>query len=64
MEELTPDQQVIEQEALNKYNEVQQKNIEQATGETNELPDGYNPDGTPIEETPEPILGNFKSQEY
>lgn len=64
MEELTPEQQVIEQEALNKYNEVQQKNIEQATGETNELPDGFNPDGTPIDENePEPILGKFKSQE-
>lgn len=63
--EITQEQQaIVEQEAIAKFNEVQQKNIEQATGETNELPEGYNPDGTPIEDNkPEPILGKFNSQE-
>jgi hypothetical protein len=50
-------QQVIEQEAVERYRESQKSLAEIG----DELPDGYNEDGTPIEETP--ILGKFKSQE-
>lgn len=51
------EQQVVEQEAIERYRETQKSQEELA----NEVPEGYNPDGTPKEEAP--ILGKFKSQE-
>lgn len=57
--------QVLEQQALDRYNQSQQDIIEQTSGQTNDLPDGYNPDGTPIDDAnkQEPILGKFNSQD-
>ena len=58
--------QQVEQEALDKFRSSQQNVQEQITGQSDELPEGFNEDGTPIEETTttdEPILGKFKSQE-
>lgn len=53
-------QQQVEQQALDKFNESQQSAQEHISGQTDELPDGYNADGTPKEEL---IAGKFKSQE-
>ena len=57
--------QAVEAEALQKFQEAQQKALEQSGGEIDGVPEGYNPDGTPIVEEggQEPILGKFKSQE-
>ena len=56
--------QVLEQQALDRYNQSQQDIVEQTSGQSNDLPEGFNPDGTPIEENKaEPILGKFNSQE-
>ena len=46
----------IEQEAINRYKE----SLKTDTANTNEVPDGYNEDGTPKEEL---IAGKFKSQD-
>lgn len=44
---LTPEQQVVEQQARDRYN----KAVNPDTNvDPNEVPEGYNPDGTPIEE--------------
>lgn len=58
-------QQQVEQEALDRYNKSQQDIQEKTSGTSDELPEGFNADGTPIvdEPTNEPILGKFKSQE-
>ena len=50
-------QQTIEQEAVERYRESQRPLAERES----DIPEGYNPDGTEITETP--ILGKFKSQE-
>lgn len=60
-DELTPEQQQVEQEALDTYNNSQQEIKEQVTGQTDEIPEGYNSDGTPI--TEDKILGKFESQD-
>lgn len=52
---LTPEQVAEEQAALDRYNESVNP-----TDDTNAIPDGYNPDGTPKEEL---IAGKFKSNE-
>lgn len=50
------EQQAVEQAAIERYRESQKTPEELA----NEVPDGYNPDGTPKEEL---IAGKFKSQD-
>lgn len=50
------EQQIVEQQAIERYRESQ-KTPEELV---NELPNGYNPDGTPIEEL---IGGKFKSND-
>ena len=56
--------QAVEAEALAKFQESQQKIKEQAGGDVEGVPEGYNDDGTPIEETPTELIGGkFKSQE-
>ena len=54
------EQQQVEQQALDKLASSQQSAQEHITGQTDEIPEGYNPDGTPQEEL---IAGKFKSQE-
>lgn len=58
---LTPEQQQVEQEALERVQRAESTAQAQATGQTEEMPEGYNPDGTPIETGL--IGGKFKSQE-
>ena len=54
------EQAAIEQEALAKFNQSKQNIQEQVSGQTDEIPDGYNHDGTPIEEVKKkPIFGKF-----
>ena len=58
------EQQVVEQEALAKYHESQKSIKDSVSGISDEVPEGYTPDGEKIESlTEEPILGKFKSQE-
>ena len=52
-------QAIISQEQTDRYNESQKTSEDRLA----EAVEGYNPDGTPIEQTNEPILGKFKSQE-
>lgn len=62
---ITESEQVaIEQEALDTLARSRQTIQEQVSGETDEIPEGYNQDGTPIEDNvDEPILGKFQSQD-
>lgn len=61
---LTPEQQEIERQAIERVQRGEADIIAQSTGETDAVPDGYNPDGTPIEEpSGELIGGKFRSNE-
>lgn len=59
-EQVNVEQQQVEQEAINRYNQSQQDIQEHVSGQTDEIPEGYNADGTPKEEL---IAGKFRSQE-
>jgi hypothetical protein len=61
MEEVNQEQVNQEQLAALAAREV--KIQEAVSGNSNEVPEGFNQDGTPIEESAEPILGKFKSQD-
>lgn len=53
-----------EAEALARYRQSQQDIQERTQGYSDELPEGYDDDGIPLDsKEPEPILGKFKSQD-